>query len=165
MEQRDKGRFAQALVAMGEMFDKDVSQALAVMYFDDLAPYSIDQVLGAMTAHRKDAARGRWFPKVADLVAKLQPTQGEAALLAWTEVPLQLRNSRAACSSNPITERVIQDLGGWPALGLKTTSELVWVEKEFARRYQTYAEHGTEVQALPGPRNGLRLIGGPANAS
>lgn len=164
MDQRDKGRFAQALVAMGEMYDKDVSQALAAMYFDDLTPYSVDQVLEAMTAHRKDGNRGRFFPKVADLIAKLQPSQAEAALLAWTEVPVLLRNSRAARSSNPITERVVQDLGGWMALGMKTATELVWIEKEFARRYETYAEHGVDaaekVQHIEGPRGGLKLIGG-----
>lgn len=164
MDQRDKGRFAQALIAMGEMYDKDVSQALAAMYFDDLALHSVDQVLEAMTAHRKDPGRGRFFPKVADLVAKLQPSQADAALLAWTEVPALLRNSRAARSSNPLTEAVVRDLGGWIALGQKSAADLVWVEKEFARRYETYAEHGVDVAEkvpqLAGDRRGLQLISG-----
>lgn len=162
MEQRDKPRFAEALAGMGEMYDKTVTTSLASMYFADLAEHSIDAVLGAMAAHRKDPDRGRFFPRVADVIHQINAARlnaSEAAMLAWVEVPKLLQNSRAAKAADPITERVVSDLGGWVALGRKSPSELVWIAKEFAERYAIYADRGMDVQALTHERTGLRLIG------
>jgi hypothetical protein len=72
MDQPDKFRFAQALIAMGEMYGKELTAPMTQMYFDDLSEFSLEKVLAAMTAHRKDSDRGRWFPKVADLIDKLE---------------------------------------------------------------------------------------------
>ena len=72
MKSTDAVRFAEALIAVGEMYDKPVSNSLARLYFDDLADYDIEHVLSAMSAHRKDADRGRFFPKVADLIHQMK---------------------------------------------------------------------------------------------
>ena len=124
MKSQDAVNFAQALIAVGEMYDKPVSNSLARLYFDDLSQHSIESVLAALAAHRKDPDRGRFFPKVADLMSKMAPDSGQAAMLAWTEVPILLRNSRAAKSSDQITERVVQDLGGWVSLGQQSSDQL-----------------------------------------
>lgn len=54
------------------MYGKEISPALAEMYFNDLSDFSIEAIQAAMSAHRKDSDRGRWFPKVADLIDKLE---------------------------------------------------------------------------------------------
>ncbi len=73
MQEFDKKRFAEALIAMGESYDREISQAFARMYFDDLKDYPINRVLEAFSEHRRDRDRGRFFPKVSDIIDKLEP--------------------------------------------------------------------------------------------
>lgn len=158
MEPTDKPKFAQALIGMGEVYDRTISPAAAGIYFDDLKDYPLADVLAAFSAHRKDPDRGRFFPKVADLIAKLDVTDEQAALVAWADLLPLLLDSRNAQSPDPITERVVQDLGGWTRIGHTPTDKLVWIEKEFVKRYAVYAQHGDKPLLL-GPRKGLKLVG------
>jgi hypothetical protein len=159
MDAKDRLQFAESLIAMGELYDRDVSTSLAEMYFADLAEFPLSDVLVAFRAHKKDPERGRFFPKVADLMDKLRVSHEEAALVAWADVRLQLRNCQQARTDDPITQRAIDDLGGWYTLGRKTVDQLTWTEKEFVKRYAMYSERGTDLKQLSGPRNGLRLVG------
>lgn len=156
METNDKRVFAEALIGMGEVYDRKITPALASVYFDDLAEFDLQEVLSAFTAHRKDPERGRFFPKVADLIDKLAGTNAQIAAVAWSELLPRLRDSRRAMSEDPITERVVQDLGGWVILGSTPTDKLVWVEKEFIKRYEIYAMRRTDLKQIE--RSGLRLI-------
>lgn len=158
METSDKRIFAENLIGMGEVYDRKISPAAAAIYFDDLKDYPLADVLAAFSAHRKDSDRGRFFPKVADLLDKLQATTEQTAMLAWSEMLPLLKDSQRAISADPVTERVIQDLGGWTRVAHTDTDKLVWVEKEFVRRYQMYSEHGVDVLRIAAPR-GLRRIG------
>lgn len=160
-----KQAVARELVACGSIYNRPASKDLVEIYAACLADRSAEEVTAAFRNHLRDAERGQYFPKPADLIHQLnamKPSLEQAAMLAWAEVPVLLRNSRAAKSADPVTERVIQDLGGWVWLGQKTAQELVWIAKEFAQRYEMYAQYGTELEAISGPRTGLRLAGGVA---
>jgi hypothetical protein len=157
MEASDKSKFAASLVGLGELYDRVISVSVAAIYFEDLKAYPLQTVLDALAAHRRDPDRGRFFPKVADLIHKLECSSEEIGLTAWAEVRRLLGDSHNAMSSDPIAERVVQDLGGWVRLGLTDIDKLVWVEKEFVRRYAMYEERGDKL--LLGPRQGLKRIG------
>ena len=159
MDAEDRLKFAESLIAIGELYDRAVSASLAEMYFGDLAEYPLAAVLQAFQAHRKDPDRGRFFPKIADLISKLGASSGQSAMVAWAEVLPLMRDSRNARSPDPITERVVQDLGGWLRLGQQSAEQLVWTAKEFAQRYEMYAQHGADMPRIAGPRTGLRLVG------
>jgi hypothetical protein len=154
---------ARAFASCSAIYNRPVDRALVDIYAAALGQYSPEQVDAAFRRHQVDVERGQFFPKPADLVYQIKtlaPDKAQEAMLAWAEVPSLLRNSRNARSADLITEKVMQDLGGWFSVGQKTADQLVWIEKEFARRYEMYSELGTDVRAISGPRNGLRLIGG-----
>lgn len=162
MTEADKPAFFTLLAMTAEAYDVPaMSKARLVMMFDDLSEYRVDEIAAALKAHRKTC---KWFPKVSEIIERIRPDNAQAAMLAWSTMLPLLRNSRAARSSDPLTEAVVRDLGGWIALGQKSAAELVWVEKEFARRYETYAEHGVDaaekVPQIAGDRRGLQLISG-----
>jgi hypothetical protein len=164
MTELDKAKFYALIAVTAEAFDTPVlSKARLALMFEDLAEFSLDQIADALRQHRRSC---KWFPKVSEIIERIRPDTAASAVLAWAEVPRLLRNSRAAQSSNPITEQVVRDLGGWIALGMKSAAELVWVEKEFVGRYEIHAEHGVDaaekVPQLTGERRGLQLIGGGA---
>ncbi len=141
MQSKDGKRLAELVAMLGEMYDKQVSVERMTLWFRVLEDYEIDAIEQAAIEHMRES---RFMPTPADLIDRLKPKREEQAVLAWAEVPRLLRNSRAAKSSDPITEKVISDLGGWIALGQKTEKELVWVQKEFADRYQIYAQRGVD---------------------
>jgi hypothetical protein len=157
METTDKRIFGETLISMGELYDRKISPTLAEMYFRDLAEYPLEEVLATFETHRKDPDRGRFFPKIADLMDKLECSSDEAGLVAWVEVRRLMSNSRAAKSADPVAEYVVQELGGWLRLGQTPEEKLVWVEKEFVKRYVMHSERGERL--LLGPRTGLRRIG------
>ena len=82
MKSADAARFAQALAAMGEMYDKPVSNTFAKLYFEDLAEYEADDVLRAMSLHRRDPDRGRFFPTPADMEYQLRGDRNQAKISA-----------------------------------------------------------------------------------
>lgn len=161
MQSTDAERFGELIVMTGEFYDKPVSEHRLVMWFGVLSDFDIADIERAVMAHMRES---KWMPTPAELIERMKPNAGESAELAWVEVPKLLRNSRAARSENEITEKVIADLGGWVSLGQKPESELVWVQKAFVDRYQTYAKHGLNaadsIQRIPSERSGMRLIGG-----
>lgn len=64
----DKHRFSSLMDDLGIVYDKAVSADLKRLYWDDLGQLPIDVIEQAITAHRRDPDRGRFFPKPADIL-------------------------------------------------------------------------------------------------
>lgn len=153
----DKREFFTLIAMTAEAYDvPDLSKARLALMFDDLREYQLEQVAQALRDHRQQC---KWFPKVSELIERMEPSSEQAGLLAWGELLPLLRDSQNAVSPDPITERVVQDLGGWTRIAHTDTEKLVWVEKEFVRRYAMYSELGMDVPQLLGRRDGLQRIG------
>jgi len=71
MSKPDKQRFSELLDDLGAIYDKEVSVNLKRLYWEDLGQYPIAAIEAACQAHRRDRDRGRFFPKPADLLARL----------------------------------------------------------------------------------------------
>lgn len=140
MKNSDKRAFAQALIATGEVYDKEITQAKADIYFIDMTEFTVEQVIQAMAAHRRDPDRGRFFPKPADLIAKIEGEVHGQALSAWPEVERLAANSSEAISQNPITEIVVREMGGWQRFGRAEYREYPFLQREFVERYETYRQ-------------------------
>lgn len=148
MQSTDAERFGNVMTIVGEVYDRPFTSERLQAWFRLLSDYAIEDVERSAEQHMRAS---KFMPTPAELIGLIQPSTADAATLAWTEVPALLRDSRNAKSANPVTERTIQALGGWAALGQKTQGELVWIAKEFVDRYQIYVKHGLEVTALPAP--------------
>ena len=71
MSKPDKQRFSDLLDDLGLIYDKDVSVNLKRLYWEDLGGFPIAAIEAACQAHRRDRDRGRFFPKPADLLARI----------------------------------------------------------------------------------------------
>jgi hypothetical protein len=67
----DKQRFSEAMDDLGVIYDKDITVAMKRLYWEDLENYPIAAIEAACQAHRRDRDRGRFFPKPADLLARI----------------------------------------------------------------------------------------------
>lgn len=162
MKADDRIPFAELLAMVSEIYSREVSREKARAWFALLRDHDIGRVREAFMAHMRDPDQGRFMPTPAHILGKLTPDAGQEALVEWAKVLPLLSNSRRARSENPIVERVVADLGGWVRLGMTPQDKLVWVEKEFARRYAMYAELGVDLPQRIGHRGGLQRIGATA---
>jgi hypothetical protein len=71
MSKPDKQRFSDLMDDLGVIYDREVSVTLKRLYWEDLGQYPLDVIEAAMQAHRRDRDRGRFFPKPADLLARI----------------------------------------------------------------------------------------------
>lgn len=142
MNTQDKRTFAEALIATGEVYGKEISAAMAEMFFLDLAEFAIGDVVSAMAEHRRDPHRGQFFPKPADLIAKLRIDPHEQALAVWPEVERLASNIELAdgrCGDD-VARIAVNQMGGWSRIGRATYRELPFLQKEFLERYESLTQ-------------------------
>lgn len=143
--------FKQLLATMKEIYDKPLSEQAQDIWWTMLKPYSAEELSSAMHSHLKDPEGGRFAPKPADLIGKIEGTAKQKsisveaqALAAWEVVyksivcgtpydSLQLEDKLALAA--------IKAMGGWTHLCRMREDEAQWKKKEFISNYTTL--HGS----------------------
>lgn len=141
MQQEDRKRFGNALMACAEMYGKKMSDALIALYWQGLSEYDVEAVERAIAAHMRNPDSGQWMPKIADIIRLISGTTSDAALLAWAKVDKAVRHVgtyESVVFDDPIIHQTLRDMGGWIQLGTKTDEEWPFVAKEFENRYRGY---------------------------
>ena len=165
MRSDDFGIFAMEMAKMSELYQKPMSEAMIALYFDDLAAYAIAAVIAGLRAHRLDPDRGRFFPKPADVVQKVQGDTEARALLAWDDAVaavIDVGPYESVRFRDPLITRVIAAMGGWPSFYDWSDKEMPFKRKEFCDRYSVYARntrHG-EADYLVGLFEGNNALNG-----
>lgn len=145
MGHTDRKRFALCLAAASEVYSKVVSQAAANVWWDLTKKYDIEAVETAFAIHMADPDNGQFMPKPADIIRRITGTSQDSALRAWAMVDKAVRSVGPWASvtfDDPITMRVLSDMGGWCWLGDKTDDAWPFVAKEFENRYRGYKQRG-----------------------
>lgn len=94
MNQHDRLPFFELLDLTYDMIGvgpaKIISPAAKAMFFTDLERYPLELISGSLAAHRADPERGKFTPKVADIVYQIERRRKVAWLSAdeaWSQVP------------------------------------------------------------------------------
>lgn len=94
MNQQDAAAFFELLDLTYDMIGvgvaKVISPAAKAMFFQDLERYPLDLIAAALAAHRGDPERGKFTPKVADIVYQIERRRRVSWLSAdeaWAQVP------------------------------------------------------------------------------
>lgn len=106
-----------------------------------MKPFDLAAVKDALNRHCVNPDNGQFMPKPADVVKLLQGSSQDGALVAWAKVDRAVRQVGTYSTvvfDDPIIHRVVQDMGGWVALGDKREKEWPFVAKEFENRYRGY---------------------------
>ena len=83
----------------------------------------------------------RGFPSPAEWVKAIDGDAASKSLVAWTEIITAIRqvgHYESVVFADPLIHRVINDMGGWIFLCQQSERELVFLQKEFERRYRNY---------------------------
>jgi hypothetical protein len=94
MNQQDAHAFFELLDLTYDMIGvgpaKVISPAAKAMFFQDLERYPLDLISASLAAHRADPERGKFTPKVADIVYQIERRRRVSWLSAdeaWAQVP------------------------------------------------------------------------------
>lgn len=141
MEHTDRKRFASCLLAMSEIYGKPLSDAVVSVWWNALKAYSIEAVETAFQRHTQSPDVGQYMPKPADIIRMLAGTSNDAAMIAWAKVDKAVRRVGTYATvafDDALIHRVVQDMGGWIALGTKDDEAWPFIGNEFRTRYQGY---------------------------
>jgi hypothetical protein len=127
-----KQRFSVALSAAGAVFNRDVNESLARIYFAALADLDLDRCTAAL---EKLIGTSKFMPKPAEIRDLVAGDVGDRALIAWGEVLTLAANSATAKHSDPDVEAAVAAMGGWRRIGMTDRSQLGFLQKEFRDHY------------------------------
>lgn len=141
MRQAEFDDFVAVLNATAELYNRTLSSFAIGLYWSALRDYDLAAVKQALGMHIRNPDTGQFMPKPADVVRMIGGTTQDAALQAWAKVDKAIRRVGTYASvvfDDSIIHLVINDIGGWIALGQKTEDEWPFVAKEFENRYRGY---------------------------
>lgn len=141
MRVEELGEFREFLTEALSFWAVQVSEFSLSVWWQALRPYDIAAVRMAFSRHAMNPDGGQFAPKPADVVRMLGGTSQDAALRAWAKVDQAVRHIGPYADvafDDALIHRVLHDMGGWIAIGMKSESEWPFVAKEFENRYRGY---------------------------
>ena len=152
-------RITAALTMTAEQYGRDLpsTQLKAMVRLLESKRYSPDAIINALSRHMLDPTFGRWMPTVADIVREIEGIPENNARKAFSKVLEAMRRVGAYASvtfDDARIHNVIEDMGGWTAVGEWPTEEkpLGFIERDFVKRYVAACGRTDELhrRALPG---------------
>jgi len=141
MQTDDFQKFHEGISGVMGFYGKSVSRFAMDVWWTALKRYDLAAIVDAFNRHLANPDAGQFAPKPADIIRMLQGSTQDAALRAWAKVDQAVRRVGTYCNvvfDDALIHRVIQDMGGWIALGAKAEDEWPFVAKEFENRYRGF---------------------------
>lgn len=136
----DQEKFTQGLMVLAEVYNRKLSSLLLHTYWSCLKKYSYVEFEATLWNFLKnpDYAK-RNFPSPADWIKAIEGDTESKSLAAWTEIMSTIRqvgHYESVVFADPLIHRIISDMGGWIFLCQQSERELIFLQKEFERRYR-----------------------------
>lgn len=145
MRAEELREFRELLEGALAFWGQSVSEFALSVWWQAMQPYGLAAVRQAFSRHAMNPDNGQFAPKPADIVRMLGGTSSDQALQAWAKVDRAVRHIgtyQSVAFDDALIHRVMQDMGGWIALGMKTEDEWPFVAREFENRYRGDAMRG-----------------------
>lgn len=143
MQPNEKSKFYSMISDVMSYYRQDASEFTLNLFWDACKNFSFEQVAKAMNQHAKDAERGVFAPKVADIVRQLDGTSTDRAGVAWGKVLGAISAVGAyqdVVFDDPAIHAAIVDCGGWTKVCRGDMSELSYLQHRFCQAHKTYTE-------------------------
>lgn len=156
MTPADGVRFTAGIMALAELSQSVMTDALMGVYFRTLNDLSVAQVEAAVE-HLLRTSCNYGMPKPVHLREAALGSPQDVAMLAWERVLTALRHHGRYVSvdfQDPVIHRVIADLGGWVKLCdlPSDPKEQAYRQQDFVKLFRVYAVKlpGEKLSHLPG---------------
>ncbi|NYT68782.1 DUF6475 domain-containing protein [Pusillimonas noertemannii] len=143
MQPKDYDDFVMILGATAELLapTRPLSNIAIGMWWNVMKPYDLPAVRQAFDRHMHNPDSGQFMPKPADILKMMTGSTQDSALAAWSKVDKAVRQVgtwESVAFDDALIHRVLEDMGGWTMLGMKTDHDWPFVAKEFENRYRGY---------------------------
>jgi hypothetical protein len=141
MQANDFEKFREGISGVMGFYEKTLAPFAFDAWWNALKAYDLQAVVDAFNRHLSNPDAGQYPPKPADIIRMLQGSTQDTALRAWAKVDQSIRQIGPYLDvvfDDALIHRVIQDMGGWIALGTKAEDEWPFVAKEFENRYRGF---------------------------
>lgn len=155
----DQAKFSELMQGLSKIFDpgRKISAVVMELYFKALEDLTIEQIAIAVSKVIRERVYSG-FPKPAEIRLAIKPPdidQLSDPLGAWLLVERHIEGG--PMPTDPVVNKTVATMGGYERLGLQSYAELVWVQKDFERRYELL-NHRRDIFELPAPQqNYLKL--------
>lgn len=151
MTKSDKQQFAKAMTACYMAFDKQQDANQMAIFFDLLSDYDATSVCAAFRKHLTDPDRGRFFPKVADIIYQITgDTKQQAekldnqAELDWATILRCASRGAEPTSLQLEALAALRAIGGAHKVGYTLEKEIPFLKREFLATYKAIASASSE---------------------
>lgn len=141
MTESDKPKFFALIGNVYAFYRQDFSEFAGGVWWMAAKPFDFAAVADALNRHCVNPDNGQFMPKPADVVKMLQGSTKDSALVAWAKVDKGIRQIGTYATvafDDPIIHAVIQEMGGWVAMGTKEEKDWPFIRNEFETRYRGY---------------------------
>lgn len=141
MIDKDRKAFFDLIADVYAFYKQDFSEFAGGVWWEALKAYDFMALANALNRHAANPDTGQFMPKPADVVRMLQGSTMDSALVAWSKVDRAIRHvgtHRSVVFDDPLIHRIVVEMGGWVALGIKTEKEWPFLSNEFVNRYRGY---------------------------
>ena len=158
MNDNDKKKFQEIMMAAGEVYSREITKPLLKIYFSALSDLSIEQVSNSFMQHIKSPDQsGSFFPKPAEIIKRATGSTeqnkiavNDRANMAWACIldaiakigpygKLSLKDMQAMAA--------VKSIGGWTSLCMLSYEQLDWKKKDFINAYECYER--TPIENMP----------------
>jgi hypothetical protein len=156
MQDKDMERFLSILSGISDYYGKQLGKDAIRLYWEGLKQYDLQAVEKAFWTHTQNPDTGQFMPKIADVAKYLKGRTTDQAAIAWSKVDKAMRHVgtyQDVCFDDAIIHKVIEDMGGWISLGMKTQEDWTFLQNQFENRYRGYVMRDEK------PEYPARLIG------
>lgn len=134
-------KFHDGIIGVMGFYGRSVSSFALDVWWTALKGHDLAAIVEAFNRHLANPDAGQFPPKPADIIRMLSGSTQDSALRAWAKVDQAVRRIGTYCDvvfDDALIHRVIQDMGGWIALGSKGEDEWPFIAKEFENRYRGF---------------------------
>ena len=149
MRSREESRrIAEMLLAMAELFDRELSKSAINLYITALEPYPLEKIMAAGVNIIKTKTFNK-FPLPAEFIEHIDPPEQSQIKSneAWRTVLYAIEThgyvATIQFTDAAITQTILAMASTWPEFCNRTRgddNEFKWLQKEFEQRYGGYAK-------------------------
>lgn len=147
LDEKRKPEFVALFKQIGNVYEKEASMGLIGLYWQVLEDYDFSAIKLAVKKHLSSPDQGRYFPKPADLILIMDGGSNDQALIAWSKVDRAVHEIGGYSSvvfDDHFIHLAIEDIGGWPSLGLCSERDWQFVRNRFIDTYRMYLRKGEQ---------------------
>lgn len=147
MKGNDLNRVVEAYAINCAAFDREFKKQMLDLYLSDLSGFSADQIVMAFNRHRLDPDRGRFFPKVADLIYQITGTEKQQAEslehqaeLEWAQIYRASANGNEPKNISIEALSALRSIGGSSKVGYSLEKDIPFLKRDFIALFKSISQ-------------------------